>query len=102
MIGAKEFDENALDDYLTPHENPSKVLDTNWFAIKPMYEKKYRELVQDEERFLAINDIRLNSSDVKRAVKYLREIYNHSINKTHMLSLNNFGVTEEGAAVLLN
>ena len=101
MIGAKHFDENELDEYLTPHENPSKVLDTNWFAIKPMYEKKYRELVKDEGKFVSINDIRLTVSDVKRAIKYLREVYNHRINKTQMLSLNTFSV-DDNDGVLLN
>jgi len=100
MISASEFDETELDQYLTAFENPSKVLDTNWFAIKPMYEKKYRELVKDDDRFVSINEIRLTASDVKRAIKYLREVYNHRINKTQMLSLNKFSLSDEDKSLL--
>jgi len=102
MVSAKEFDENELDEYLTDFENPAKVLDTNWFAIKPMYEKKYRELVNDDNRFVSINEIRLGITDVKRAIKYLRAVYNHRINKTQMLSLNSFSLSDEDTSLLLN
>ncbi len=36
---------SVLDNMLHEFENPAKILDTNWYAIKPMYEKKYRELI---------------------------------------------------------
>ena len=65
------------------------ILDTNWHAIKPMYEKKYRELINDKDKFVSINDIRLSRDCVKKAIKYLREIYRHRIGKTKVISLNN-------------
>ena len=90
LIVAEEFDEARIDAMLNEHENPAKILDTNWFAIKPMYEKKYRELVNDRDKFVSINDIRLSRESVKKAIKYLREIYRHRIGKTRVISLNNY------------
>ncbi|NVK74819.1 MAG: hypothetical protein HWE24_15220 [Oceanospirillaceae bacterium] len=88
MIQEDEFDEDLVDKYFTTYENPAKILDTNWYAIKPMYEKKYRELIDNNQRFVSINDIRLDINNVKNAIKYLREIYRHRISKTNVLSLN--------------
>lgn len=88
FITADEFDEKKLDEMIGDHENPAKILDTNWYAIKPMYEKKYRELIEDQEKFVSINDIRLSRSNVKKAIQYLREIYRHRISKTKVVSLN--------------
>lgn len=88
LIRADEFDEQRVDEMLNEHENPAKILDTNWYAIKPMYEKKYRELINDEQKFCSINDIRLSRTSVKKAIKYLREIYRHKISKTRIVSLN--------------
>ena len=90
LIVAEDFDEARIDAMLNEHENPAKILDTNWFAIKPMYEKKYRELVNDRDKFVSINDIRLSRESVKKAIKYLREIYRHRIGKTRVISLNNY------------
>jgi hypothetical protein len=90
----EEFDEGRIDELLNEFENPAKILDTNWYAIKPMYEKKYRELINDKEKFVSINDIRLSRDCVKKAIKYLREIYRHRIGKTKVISLNNH--TEDG------
>ncbi len=90
LIVAEEFDEARIDAMLNEYENPAKILDTNWFAIKPMYEKKYRELVNDRDKFVSINDIRLSRESVKKAIKYLREIYRHRIGKTRVISLNNY------------
>ncbi|AQT60583.1 hypothetical protein [Cellvibrio sp. PSBB023] len=88
FIRADEFDEALVDKMLNEYENPAKILDTNWYAIKPMYEKKYRELINDSEKFCSINDIRLSRDSVKKAIKYLREIYRHKISKTRIVSLN--------------
>ncbi len=88
FIMSDEFDESRIDDLLNEYENPAKILDTNWYAIKPMYEKKYRELIDDKSRFISINDIRISRESVKKAVKYLREIYRHRIGKTRVISLN--------------
>lgn len=88
FIRSEEFDESIIDDMLEEFENPAKILDTNWYAIKPMYEKKYREMCHDRNNFVAINDIRLTRDNVKKAIKYLREIYRHRISKTQMISLN--------------
>ena len=88
FITAEAFDERRVDELLNEYENPAKILDTNWYAIKPMYEKKYRELIDDSSRFISINDIRLSRESVKKAVKYLREIYRHRIGKTKVISLN--------------
>jgi len=88
FIRAPEFDESKLEEMLVEHENPAKILDTNWYAIKPMYEKKYRELVRDNKRFTSINDIRLTVDSVKKSIHYLREIYRHRISKTQVISLN--------------
>ncbi|MXR29259.1 hypothetical protein [Pseudomonas sp. PICF6] len=85
----EDFDEERIDDLLNEFENPAKILDTNWYAIKPMYEKKYRELISDKDKFVSINDIRLSRDCVKKAIKYLREIYRHRIGKTKVISLNN-------------
>src|SRR3546814_2443065 len=79
---SEEFDEVRVDAMLNEYENPAKILDTNWYAIKPMYEKKYRELIHDQDKFVSINDIRLSRDSVKKAIKYLREIYRHRIGKT--------------------
>ncbi|QCI11094.1 hypothetical protein E6B08_06555 [Pseudomonas putida] len=89
FITSEHFDEARIDDLLNEFENPAKILDTNWYAIKPMYEKKYRELINDKSRFVSINDIRLSRECVKKAVKYLREIFRHRIGKTRVISLNN-------------
>ncbi len=88
FIKSEEFDEQLVDDMLNEFENPAKILDTNWYAIKPMYEKKYREMCHDRSNFVSINDIRLNRDNIKKAIKYLREIYRHKISKTQMISLN--------------
>lgn len=88
FIRTDEFDEAALDQMLHEFENPAKILDTNWYAIKPMYEKKYRELIHNKDKFVSINDIRLSRDSVKKAIKYLREIYRHKISKTKVISLN--------------
>jgi len=88
FIRAPEFDEEKLESMLIEHENPAKILDTNWYAIKPMYEKKYRELVRDDSKFTSINDIRLTVNSVKKSIHYLREIYRHRISKTKVISLN--------------
>lgn len=85
-----EFDESRIDEMLEEFENPAKILDTNWHAIKPMYEKKYRELIRDNNKFTSINDIRLSREWVKNAIKYLREIYRHRVSKTKMVSLNSY------------
>ncbi|MVW76184.1 hypothetical protein [Pseudomonas xionganensis] len=90
FIVADEFDEARLDAMLNEYENPAKILDTNWYAIKPMYEKKYRELIHDQDKFVSINDIRLSRDSVKKSIKYLREIYRHRIGKTRVISLNNY------------
>lgn len=89
FIVSDRFDEARLDEMLNEHENPAKILDTNWYAIKPMYEKKYHELIQDPDKFVSINDIRLNRDSVKKAIQYLREIYRHRISKTRVISLHN-------------
>ncbi len=89
LIKATNFDEAKLEEMLLEFENPAKILDTNWYAIKPMYEKKYRELIHDQKNFTSINDIRLTRESVKNAVLYLREIYRHRISKTKVISLNN-------------
>ena len=88
FIVSDQFDEDRIDDLLNEFENPAKILDTNWYAIKPMYEKKYRELINDKDKFVSINDIRLSRDCVKKAIKYLREIYRHRIGKTRVISLN--------------
>ena len=88
FIRAPVFDEEKLESMLIEHENPAKILDTNWYAIKPMYEKKYRELVRDDSKFTSINDIRLTVNSVKKSIHYLREIYRHRISKTRVISLN--------------
>lgn len=88
FISAEQFDEALVDEMLGEYENPAKILDTNWYAIKPMYEKKYRELINDSDKFCSINDIRLTRDSVKKAIKYLREIYRHRISKTRIISLN--------------
>jgi len=89
LIRDEEFDEDKLDTMIEQFENPAKILDTNWHAIKPMYEKKYREILgDDQDSFVSINDIRLTSDHVKRAIKYLREIYRYRISKTKLVSLN--------------
>ncbi|HWV16710.1 MAG TPA: hypothetical protein VN030_14870 [Cellvibrio sp.] len=88
FIRSDHFDENHIDSMLNEFENPAKILDTNWYAIKPMYEKKYRELINDSDKFCSINDIRLTRESIKKAIKYLREIYRHRISKTRIVSLN--------------
>ncbi|RCU51748.1 hypothetical protein DU002_04565 [Corallincola holothuriorum] len=88
MIKAEEFDESKIDQLVNVYESPAKILDTNWFAIKPMYEKKYRELIRDDSKFQSINDIRLSSENIKKTIRYLREIYRHRISRTKILSLS--------------
>lgn len=90
FIVSEEFDEERIEAMLNEHENPAKILDTNWYAIKPMYEKKYRELIHDQDKFVSINDIRLSRDSVKKAIKYLREIYRHRVGKTRVISLNDY------------
>ena len=89
FIKEDKFDEEKLHEMLMEFENPAKILDTNWYAIKPMYEKKYRELIRDNKKFTSINDIRLSIDCVKKSIHYLREIYRHRISKTQIISLNN-------------
>ncbi len=74
FIREEHFDEERLDSMLHEFENPAKILDTNWYAIKPMYEKKYRELIRNKDKFVSINDIRLSRDSVKKSIHYLREI----------------------------
>lgn len=88
FIRSETFDEQLVEKMLNEYENPAKILDTNWYAIKPMYEKKYRELIHNKDKFVSINDIRLSRDNVKKAIKYLREIYRHRISKTRVVSLN--------------
>ncbi|WP_220718134.1 hypothetical protein [Agarivorans litoreus] len=89
FITQDEFKPEELQEFLWEFENPAKILDTNWYAIKPMYEKKYRELIGEADKFVSINDIRLDFKNVENAIKYLREIYRHRISKTNILSLDN-------------
>jgi len=89
FIRDEHFDEERLDSMLHEFENPAKILDTNWYAIKPMYEKKYRELIRNKDKFVSINDIRISRESVKKSIHYLREIYRHKISKTKVISLNN-------------
>lgn len=108
FITADEFDEAFLEKMLVENENPAKILDTNWYAIKPMYEKKYKELIREPAKFTSINDIRLNVNNVKKAILYLREIYRHRISKTKIITLNSeFSLTpkrveKEGFSVNLD
>lgn len=95
MITAENFDESKVDELVNNHENPAKILDTNWFAIKPMYEKKYRELIREDNKFISINEIRLSSLNIKKTIKYLREIYRHRISRIRILSLNDSQAKEE-------
>lgn len=95
LIRDEKFDENELDKMIYEFENPAKILDTNWHAIKPMYEKKYREILGDDEKFISLNDIRLTSEHVKQAIKYLREIYRYRISKTKLISLNQNNIEED-------
>lgn len=89
LIKDDVFNEDELDNMISYFENPSKILDTNWHSIKPMYEKKYREILgSEDDKFVSINDIRLTSGNVKRAIQYLREIYRYRISKTKLISLN--------------
>ncbi|WP_018142203.1 hypothetical protein [Thioalkalivibrio sp. ALJ7] len=97
LIRAEEFDEARIDEMLNEHENPTRILDTNWYAIKPMYEKKYREMCSNEKSFVSINDIRLSRENVKQAIRYLREIYRHRTSKTQIISLNDSGKTATSA-----
>ncbi|OUM72528.1 hypothetical protein AUC60_17735 [Pseudomonas caspiana] len=87
-ISDENLDEGLIDYLLNDFENPAKILDTNWYAIKPMYEKKYRELIHDKDKYISINDIRLSRESVKKAIKYLREIYRHRIGETKLVSLS--------------
>ncbi|MFC6439182.1 tubulin-like doman-containing protein [Bowmanella sp. JS7-9] len=95
FIRAPELDEKKLESMLCDCENPAKILDTNWYAIKPMYEKKYREIIGDNKKFRSINDIRLTLDSVKNAIRYLREIYRHRISKTQVISLNDDFLIED-------
>lgn len=95
FIRSEDFDEAKVDSMLNEFENPAKILDTNWYAIKPMYEKKYRELIHSKDKFISINDIRLSRDSVKKAIKYLREIYRHKISKTRVISLNQQSTKKE-------
>jgi hypothetical protein len=96
LIQAPEFNDDALEKMLLSYEDPAKILDTNWHAIKPMYEKKYREIIRDKARFTSINDIRLNIDNIKDTIRYLRQIYRHRISKTRVISLNDsFSFDEE-------
>lgn len=97
-IREPEFDSTLLDKMLSEYENPAKILDTNWHAIKPMYEKKYRELIRDSSKFTSINDIRLSRESVKNAIKYLREIYRHRVSKTKVVSLNHYPIANTTSA----
>ena len=95
LIRDEKFDESELDKMIHEFENPAKILDTNWHAIKPMYEKKYREILGDDEKFISLNDIRLTSEHVKQSIKYLREIYRYRISKTKLISLNQSNIEED-------
>ncbi|MBD1388792.1 hypothetical protein IC617_05075 [Neiella sp. HB171785] len=94
LIKAETFDEEKIESLVNQFESPAKILDTNWFAIKPMYEKKYRELIRDDNKFQSINDIRLSSENIKKTIRYLREIYRHRISRTKILSLSDNKPTE--------
>ena len=98
LIKADTFEETDLKQMLMDFENPAKILDTNWYAIKPMYEKKYRELIRDNRKFTSINDIRLSIESVTKAIHYLREIYRHRISKTKIISLNSPVVAKRKAS----
>src|SRR5690606_20184432 len=90
FIRSDEFDETALETMLHEYENPAKILDTNLYAIKPMYEKKYRELIHNKDKFVSITDIRFSRVSVKKAIKSLLEVYRHKISKTKVISLNSY------------
>jgi hypothetical protein len=98
FIRAPKFDEAALEAMLNKFENPAKVLDTNWYAIKPMYERKYRELIRDDKKFTSIDDIRLSIESVMGAIHYLREIYRHKISKTRIISLDSNADSSEASS----
>lgn len=54
-------------------------------------------MCHDQNNFVSINDIRLSRDNVKKAIKYLREIYRHGISKMRMISLN-----EQGGGISLS
>ncbi|MCY4044445.1 MAG: hypothetical protein OXE99_05135 [Cellvibrionales bacterium] len=85
-IHGEDIEDHELASLLFPHEDPSKILDTNWQAIKPMYERKYRELLPESD-FISIDDIRLDIDTVLKAIKYIKQMYNHKISKISALSL---------------
>ncbi|TBR38598.1 hypothetical protein CBF23_011955 [Marinomonas agarivorans] len=99
FITTDEFDEDEVDKFFNLYENPAKILDTNWYAIKPMYEKKYRELIDDDDKFVSINDIRLDIENVKKAIKYLREIYRHRVSKTNVMTLSGVSLSKSNVSL---
>ena len=86
-IHGNGVDEEDLVQLLHAHEDPSKILDTNWQAIKPMYERKYRELLPESD-FISIDDIRLDFSTVLKSIKYIKQMYSHKISKINSISLS--------------
>lgn len=91
LITDEAFDEAVVDAMLNDYEDPAMILDTNWYAIKPMYEKKYRELINDPDKFIGVDEVKLSKQQIKQAIRYLRSAYRHRVSKTRMLSLNKLG-----------
>lgn len=52
-----------------------------------MYRKKYRELINDKDKFVSINDIRLHDC-VKKAIKYLHLRSIATVSANRIISLN--------------
>lgn len=93
LITAENYEHAMLDSYLNKSEDPAMILDANWYAIKPMYEKKYREMIPDGDKFIGVDEIKISLEQVKKAIVYLRHSYRHRVSKTRMLSLSDASFT---------
>lgn len=77
---------SRLVDSLTTLVVKSPCLSDDFLTLIVAYIK--RCFASDQTNFVSINDIRLTRDNVRKSIKYLREIYRHRISKTRMISLN--------------
>jgi transcriptional regulator with XRE-family HTH domain len=58
-------------------EDPSEIMLANWKEVKSTYERKYRDLLQDPEKFVPIDQILLTVDDVIDALRYIGVTLRH-------------------------
>jgi hypothetical protein len=73
----REKDENQIKEVFKESEDPSEVMVANWEEVKSTCERKYSDFLNDPDKFIPMDDIRLKVDDVLNALKYISKTLRH-------------------------